>query len=136
MPLEQHVLQRTGLTPIRFTGTLVSEGSSKPPQGRRNTRHRWHEVAVYATTDGRYVAKVDYLTDWITERPHRSATVCANHADLANFLTNLDPTAYVIGYPDDERYDEKQRRLLLNIELRYQELVSAVLNLPQFQEAV
>jgi hypothetical protein len=117
-------------------GTLLTQGSSRPPISRQSTRQRWHEIATYVTPEGKYVAKVSYRTDWRDERDHHEVAVFFTPKNMAKFLSELDPTTYVIGYPDDDRYTEKQRRLLLNVEARYQELVSKVLDLPQFQEAV
>ena len=128
------VLRRSGHAPLRFQGELLTEADGHGHSGP--AQNRWHELAVYRTAGGRYVASVSYRSRYQDESDHDRAAVCADVRAVADYLCGIDPTEFVRGFPDGEHYAEKQRRLMLDIRLRFEQLVSRVLDGDKFAEVV
>lgn len=116
--MERYTLERTGDRPLVVEGDRIAEESSRSPKGWG--RARWHEIAVYRTGAGRYVAHVVYRTQWEGEVEYAEAIVCDSAAELAAELRAYDPTAHVLGYPVGKQFAERQERLLRDLRLRYE----------------
>ena len=55
---EQHVIERDGDMPLRFSGTAVGTASSYEPG-----KDRWTELTLYRTTSEKYVLHEEGMTD-------------------------------------------------------------------------
>ena len=131
---EPVTLQRTGNSPLTFTGELLASANGERQAGKE--QNRWHEVAVYRTGGGRYVVSVHYRTRWQGELDHGQAEVAETAAEAAAVLRDYDPCGRVQGYPAGDHYAEKQSRLMADLRARYDTLVSEVLSGEEFAERV
>ena len=128
-------LQRTGDAPLVFDGELLAEDIGRDPdyipEGRpkRSERppDRWHNIAVYRTSSGAFVVSVSYRSTWRAEPSNDSAVAWRPGGSVRKYLRSIDPCEHVVGYPPDERYAEKQRRLRADITARYDAQVSRIL---------
>jgi hypothetical protein len=95
--MQDYTLRREGDEPLRFDGELVAESSGFHFKGRE--QNRWHEVRVYRTDLGDYVAEIVYGTQWEQEaQTHRAAQVPRRR--LSEALRGLDPLADAVGPPE------------------------------------
>ena len=126
---------RTGLAHLTFHGEKLASVVGARQGGQE--RDRWHEIAVWRTTSGQLVVGITYRTRWQGELSHDAAVVCATALDVVRSLHDYDPVAHVVGYPPDAVHAGRQARLLADLRLRYQVLVSQVLAvLPEAAERV
>lgn len=134
MTTETITLPRSGHAPLRFTGELIAETDGRAVAGRDH--NRWHTLAVYRTSAGRYVVAIGYRTRWEGELDRDLALVCGSPADVAETLLAFDPCDGVQGYPAGEAYAAKQARLILDLRQRFEALVSEVLDSDEFAEEI
>lgn len=118
-------LDRTGEMPLAFEGELLASASSSIVAGQE--RNRWHEVAVYRTAGGAYVASIGYRTQWQGEQAGDSVAVLHGPEEVAEYLRMGDPASLVVGFPTGDRYADKQVRLIDQVERDYAALCSEVL---------
>lgn len=78
---EQHVIERDGDMPLRFTGTQIASASSHEPG-----KDRWTELTLYRTTTGRYVLHEEGLSD-VDGEEDRSTGYAAD--DAATLIAGL-----------------------------------------------
>jgi hypothetical protein len=86
--MNTYTLVRDGQPDLRFRGELLGEASSHSYQGPR--QNRWHEVSVYRTTSGRYLAHVVYSTQWQGESGSRSVEVATTPRALLDLFAEPD----------------------------------------------
>ncbi len=122
--MEEFKLTRTGKPPLAFTGELLAESSSKQHQGP--LQNRWHELAVYRTAGGKFVAAVTFRTVWQGESDRHTAEHADTPAELVDALTMYDPTGEWDGYPDTPHYAEKQARIQVAVTDGYRRALSEV----------
>jgi hypothetical protein len=126
-------VRRSGQAPLRFEGALLTQASSH--HHGTPLENRWHEIEVHEIEGGRrYVVTIRYRTLWQGESDHDEAHVADTPADVTRLLTGYDPLAHVIGYPADDSYAEKQRRLSAAIRAGYDDAVSFALADERFAE--
>jgi len=131
----EHTLPRSGQAPLTFTGQQLAESDGERQSGKEH--NRWHELAVWRTTGGKYVVQIAYRTKWQGELDHDAAVIVDQAKDVISVLTGHDPVAHVGGYPIGAAYAERQSRLLADIRARYDSQVSAILeSAPEFAERV
>ena len=123
--MTEHRLERTGKPALVFTGGLLAESSGKWVSGK--VQNRWHDLALYKTESGKYVAHVEYTTHWQGELGYSEAWVIDDPVDVPTEFDSIDPTAHVQGYPKHEQYREKQASLMGWIEKRYRHQVGELL---------
>lgn len=135
--LENFTMPRTGDRPLTFAGELIASADGRRQGGKE--ANRWHELAVYRTARGNWIAAISYRTCWqgeLDESLAQHVTVAPSDPPLkeqeigeaiAAFFRHYDPTGAVKGYPDGAAYSEKQHKLLADIRFRYQSLVSELL---------
>lgn len=128
--MESITLARTGRAPLAFTGELLAESDGERQAGRE--QNRWHDLAVYRTESGRYVARVGYRTKWEGELDRADAATLETPAEVAAWFTAHDPAAAVKGFPSGAAYAERQAKLLADVRGRYQAQVSEILSGPVF----
>lgn len=120
-----HRLKRSGQAPLAFQGELLAEADGQMVSGK--DQNRWHEVSVYRTEGGKYVAAVAYRTRWQGELDRDFAEVVGQAEAVAAVLREYSPTEYVQGYPAGDAYAERQARLFRDLRQRYDALVTEVL---------
>lgn len=129
--METQLLKRTGDAPLAFVGELISEVSSKTPNSSR-----WHEIGIYRTAQGNWVLEIVYRTQWEGELDNHVALWLTHTPgemlDIGAALKHYDPTSHVQGYPPNEFYRDRQARLLADMQRRYDDLVTQLLDSPEF----
>lgn len=131
---EEYRLPRSGLPKLQFTGDLLASSDGERSQGREN--NRWHELAIYRTAAGKYVAAIGYRTRWQGELDYDLAEVLSTPAEVVSYFRVYVPTKHVRGYPTGPSYTDKQERLLADIAHRYYAQASEVLAGDEFAEVV
>ena len=119
---EQVRLECTGGPDMVFQGRLLASHD-----GSGSGVNRWHDIALYVTSDERYTVSISYRTLWEGELDHHAAYSATDEAGVIDALRQYDPVAMVRGYPPGEQYAEKQRRLMEDLRRRYAAAVSDVL---------
>ena len=131
-PIEKITLERTGQAPLTFHGYLVSESIGHLLQGKE--QNRWHDIAIYRTKAGNYIGYVEYHSTWKTEVGRCEVAVFDSPDALSKGLKDYDCTSYVCGFPPLEQYRERQERLLKDIQSRFEDQVSEVLDREECEE--
>lgn len=117
------IFDRSGNIPLEFIGEIVFAQSTNT--GKKNCT-RYHELRLARTNDSNWVAAIafrglgdgDYDYDWA-----KAGTA----EEIAAWVSEFDPNCVLIGFPAGEKFAEKQRRLKLDIELRFKEKASLLL---------
>ena len=127
-------LPRTGLAPLRFSGELLAEADGYRVRGRE--QNRWHELAVYKTPGGKWVVRIAFRTQWQGELDYDHAEIVTEASAVEDaFATHQ--INYIRGFPDGPSHVDRQRKLLADIQSRYDALVSEILAAdPAFAEEV
>ena len=117
---------RTGHAPLRFTGALLAQGSSRR-DGKRHPSKQWYEAEIYRTQGGGFVAAATYRTDWAHERECRWAAAHVSAADAIAWLQDLEVLDAVAGYPEGAQFETRQERLLDSLQDQWDWLVGELL---------
>jgi len=120
--MEKYVISRTGDVPLKFEGILIAESDGKWAAGK--DQNRWHNLRIYRTSKGNFVAELEYLTCWQGELGFHAATVCGSASEAAEWFKGGIPAIYVQGFPDKPEYQERQANLLGWIEKRLADQIS------------
>ena len=132
-----HILQRTGNTSLKFDGEVIAESKPEPRSGKKGKDpQRWHELAIYRTSGGKFVLAITYRVEWKGEQNHYFATRLPDVPSVVAAIRNCDPVAHVIGFPPGEMYAERQQRLLAEIRQRFDAQVGELLNRDEFAEVI
>ena len=132
--MKRFTLPRSGQAPLTFNGELIASSEGQQLAGR--DRARWHDLAIYRTTDNRYVVGVSYQTIWQGEIGYDIAEVAENPAAVLRVFRSYNPIVKVWGYPPGPNYADRQKALLAELVLAYESQVSIVLNGPEFAESI
>lgn len=105
MPSE-FMLDRHGLPPLKFTGDLIADESSRSNNGPR--QNRWHDLSLYITTGGKFVVQIMFCTLWQGEEDRSIVYVADDQQSLIDAMTaKYDPcsgwTGHPLGVADAER---------------------------------
>jgi len=133
---EKIKLDRTGESPLIFTGEKIAESTGKWHAGAEQTR--WHSLAVYRTESGTLIAAAAYHTNWQGEADWSYAST-ASGPDALDMLFReaLEISlSRSIGYPPADAYAEKQMRMLQSLRDRYEGQISEVLAGDEFAERI
>lgn len=128
-------LKRTGQAPLKFSGELVSEASSKKFQGP--AENRYFDLSIYSAEQGGYVMAVEYHTHWQGEHDQYFAHVCRDAGEVREYLGTFDPCDEVLwaGIPANVHDAQRRNAMYRNaIGTAFREAVSEVLNDEQFME--
>lgn len=129
--LQEYNLARSGMRPLIFVGTLLAVEPGD------EASKRCHELAIFQTQAGKYVASVRYNTLWEGETPSASAFVADTLAGAVAWLEGYPPTKDVRGFPLGVAFEQKQKRLLADIQARFAGQVSRLLgSLPEAAERI
>lgn len=118
------IFPRSGNIPLEFTGEIIFAQSTNT--GKKNCT-RYHELQLARTNvPEMWVASIsfcglgdgDYDYDWV-----KAGTA----EEIAAWVSGFDPNCVLIGFPVGEKFAEKQRRLELDIALRFREKASLLL---------
>ena len=130
----EFTLPRSGRSPFTFQGDIIAQESTRSPRGRQ--RSRWHEVTLHRSLSGKYILAIGYRSEWNTELDRDEVHVMASPLEVESVLSTYDPVAYVVGYPLTPEYEDRQERLLKDIRMRWDALVSQCLDFPEFAQKV
>lgn len=116
------IFPRSGDLPLEFTGEILFAQNTN---NKKNCT-RYHELQLARTAGGTYVAAVafralrdgDYDYDWAK---------AGSAEEIAAWIKAFDPNCVLLGFPSGERNEEKQRRLELDIRLRFEEKATLLL---------
>ena len=120
--MENFTLERFGDVPVTFIGEILAEAGSRTSNGA--TQNRWHELTIYQTQAGNYVAHVLFRSCWQGERDRSTVFVSRTAEELRGDLVNYDPCSEWQGYPEQQHYRERNERLRQQIKDAYKAAVS------------
>jgi hypothetical protein len=80
------VLRASGGKPLRLHGEVLAEGSS-----RLAGAARWHETAIYRTSEGKFAVALRFLSSTAGEAAVHRARLFDTENDAASWLENFDP---------------------------------------------
>lgn len=126
-------LNRTGGTPLQFYGKPIAAVCGDPEE------KRWHDIRLWETRSNKYVLCISYHSTWPGEmlRLCNYVEVMRDLNDLPNALREYNPIQYVRGYPQGDKFTDKQQRLLQSVTDQYLKRVTEILSaLPQIVEQV
>jgi hypothetical protein len=83
-------INRDGLSPLVFNGTLLAEVSGCNPGARL-----WYELAAYSREDGGYVAAINVFKKDMSGRDSRWARVFKSLNDVFDYFEGHDPAGDV-----------------------------------------
>lgn len=130
--METFKLNRSGKSPLKFNGELITESSSS---GHNSTR--WHEVSVYKTDSKKWVVAVEFVSRWQGEMSKDTVEYFDNPQDIAEYLEKFDCFDGLLGFPASEHYADKQAKLEKDIKTRWDALVSEILSeIPGSEEVI
>lgn len=129
-----YTLRRSGQAPLTFRGELIASSDGERQGGKEHTR--WHELAIYRTAGGKYVAVISFRTKWQGELDHDEAEPLATPEEVARYFRVWRPTQFVAGFPEGQHYAARQEKLLADIANRYYEQVSELLSGGEFDEVI
>jgi hypothetical protein len=119
-------IPRTGQAPLRFTGELIAETSTRLIAGRE--RNRWFVLKLYRTGGGKFPLSVAFRTRWEGEHDTDRVVLCGSTADVRIDLSLFQPLGMsIIGYPAGEHYAERQARLEQTLRLDWETAVRDLL---------
>ena len=140
LSVAEHVLTRTGNSPLKFAGELIAESrqelmertTAKPGKAPK----RWYELALYRTASDQYVVAIAYRAEWQGEYNHYEAVGVSDIQSAVQVFRNYDPIVHVVGFPPREAYAARQARLLTDLRKRYTAQVTELLNRDEFAEVI
>lgn len=94
--MEQFELERDDDRPLRFTGELLAEASSKRHEGPAS--NRWQELRLYRSAAGKLIAQRIGRTIWVNERNRYEAAICADEQAVVEYF-GLGDTAKLLYHP-------------------------------------
>jgi hypothetical protein len=119
-------VQRTGQRPLEFEGQKIASASSRNHAGKE--RNRWHEITVWKTASGKFVAAVSYLTQWEGEASHDDALAFDSLEQVATLLEEyIFPNIAAIGFPASPTYADRQARMMADLEEGFKHAAGQVL---------
>jgi hypothetical protein len=148
--MQKITLKRTGDIPISFSGELIAEAASPPPdfQLARKDSRRWHELKLFAVAGSkcRYAIAIGFRTRLETETDQDTVIPCRTREEVELVLTGMecgelksdlepyDPLQFLEGFPDLPRFEDRQRNLENRVAADYRNRVSEILAEAGFTE--
>lgn len=123
--MDEVVLIRTGLAPLKFTGTLIADRTQVVDQLGKN---RTFQVRLWDTSSLAVVSAVSFHSSWDREVEQTYAFASKDAREVAKWLSEFDPMQCVIPWPSHRKYYDRNDRLKDDIVKAYQRLVSDVLS--------
>ena len=116
-------IRRTGLPPLRLEGfQRVALVTTK--LAHQSLRERWHEIELWRDKraapgpEQRHCIVVRWRSSWQHEHEHDRAEV-VRRADVADRLERIDPLEHLVGYPEGEQFERRQRTLEKDLALAW-----------------
>jgi len=108
--MNNYTLPRTGLPDVAFTGEQLATAGERPPDAKPEWNMRWHELDLYCTEGGVWVAHVRYLSEHERE-PEQDLVFTADTLDgLVSQLAEYDPYQWIDRYPDHSKWEQREDR--------------------------
>ena len=121
----EFILSRTGDIPLQFKAAVLDAASTCDLMNEKPSR--WHYLTVYhAIDDKKFVAYVQWKSDWAGELPVDTCLISDSLLDVAEQLKAYDPVQHLIGYPDGAQFERKQERLKQTITAQWNAMLSGV----------
>jgi hypothetical protein len=120
----QITLQTTGEIPFEFEGEQIASLSNSYVGGVDRTRY--HEVCVYRCEEGGYYLELSWRTRWKGESGFTDAAFHSSLEELVEAIQGVDPLALLIGYPEGQQFEAKQRALKTQISTDWANLRGAL----------
>ncbi len=118
------IFLRSGNIPLEFIGEIIFDQTTS--NGKKNCT-RYHKLQLARTSDPKkYVAAIAFRTLRDGDYDYNWAKV-GSAEEIAAWVSSFDPNGVLLGFPVGEKFDEKQRRLKLDIALRFREKASLML---------
>lgn len=134
--MQEITLPRSGLSDVRFTGTLVSSGGlpddfefettlAGKPVGRVQ---RGHALRLYRTAGGKTVLFIEFQSAWDNEPPYFEVHVIADYREALKVLDeyrNLRVMKQFVGPPPGSLYAQKNlSNLIKSYKLQFDDAVT------------
>lgn len=101
-------IPRTGQPPIAFEGEVIAfVCGADAPSKRANPR--WHEITLYKTKTGKYVAHVAFKCDSRYDTERDDVRICNTPDCVLEWLNSFNPTDNVRGWPLDKHRTQDER---------------------------
>lgn len=117
------IFDRSGNIPLEFIGEIVFAQSTNT--GKKNCT-RYHELRLARTESLHWVAAISFIGLGDGDYDYDWAKV-GTAEEIAAWISGFDPNCVLIGFPPGEKFAEKQRRLEMDIALRFREKASLML---------
>ena len=130
--MQDNVVQRTGLPPLRFKGTLINSADGELFGDTRN--NRFYTIHIYKSDSGKFVVKICYETSWRGEEGHCTVLVCGRCEDITQKLSHINPLEHVVGFPDSPEYALRQQKLLNSLQAQWSAVLTEALDHELFME--
>ena len=82
--MQDYTIKRTGQAPLKFTGSVIGQGSTYHHTGPN--QNRWTEVLISCTKRGKYVACVENHSQQEGERTYTKAQTFGTAAEVIAYL--------------------------------------------------
>lgn len=127
--MQTNIVTRTGEPPLVFAGKLLAAVSGYNASSKRATRTRWHELSLYSTAEGAYVARIAYVLNraesfstplaWIKEDRDRD--------EIEGWFRFHRPADYVRVFPPRQKEPEREGMAVASVASEYFRLVDELL---------
>lgn len=114
-----YTLPRTGRAPIRFEGDKITMGATA-------TGKREHSITIYMTQAGKFVARIQYLTEWPRETGRDTVFIAGAWPLLVEQLANYRAGDNVTGFPAGEQFRQQEEITKREVQDDYATLLSAL----------
>jgi hypothetical protein len=82
--MTEYTIERDDDRPLRFTGEIIAEASSRGIRGP--SQNRWQELTLYRTAGGKMIARRVGRTQWQGERDRHEAVAVDTPDQVVAFL--------------------------------------------------
>lgn len=125
---------RDGDAPLVFEGEQLAAETGPIENGIEHAR--WYNLAVYRTDAGQYVLAREFRTVWQGEFSAHEGWVYATLDEVRDQLRHIALPPTRIGFPEGERWNERQTRVIATLTALYHQRVSALLDACGIEERV
>lgn len=121
--METYQIEITNELPLEIEAELIYEEDNEYINNRE--QNRYHSLAIYKSVDDKgeyYVVNILYNTLWQGERSISEIWESETKEGIKTILDGYNPVLHVVGFPDGERYEQKQEKLLQSLTFDWNEL--------------
>ena len=114
--MDSIIFPRTGEIPLEFTGEIIFTEATDTPGKKKCSRY--HQLRLARTAGGSFVAAIGFRATYDGDYDYDWAKV-GTAEEIAAWIKAFDPLCVLLGFPAGKQFEEKQKRLELDIRLRF-----------------